>query len=275
MVLGQAARVIAQVQATRGLGALSWILLAVLGVLAGCGRGPAPASAVADLARARQAYERGEPADAVALADEFLRHWPASDQAARAHYLRGLAQLSLGDEAGAQADLEQTVERADAPALAGRAWLALGALADDRHDEPAAERAYRAALAALPADAPPADEALARLAGTLQRTGQWTQADILYDRLLYRWPDSAHAQAARRRIRARAWTVQLGSFDEAWLARRRRDELAGLEARVEPVGTEAVRYAVHLGRYDSCAAARTARDALAPQVSDAAIVPVR
>ena len=123
---------------------------------------------------------------------------------------------------------------------------------------------YQAALDTLPQDRRPADEALFHLGDLLQRQGQWVEADLRFDRLLYLFGDSAYADEVRSRIRGRAWVVQAGAFAQRQNAEAMAKELAaaGVPTRVVPIreGLLAVRDASgqEEGRYStySQAAAR-------------------
>lgn len=231
---------------------MATLILAAAGLVAGCGD-PVPPTSAQLLREGRQAYEQGQADEAIERTDRFLAMHGGTQEAAEAYYLRGLARGQLGQLELAEQDFLAAAERTRRPDLAGRARLALGELAEQRGDLPAAEEQYRAALDALPHDQPPADEALYRLADLLQRTGRWEEADQRYDRLGFLFTGTDRVDLARQRVRARAWTIHTGVFlglpHAEQEARRLRE--AGLPARIEPQGAGAVRFAVQAGAYST------------------------
>lgn len=222
-------------------------------VLAGCA-GPVPPGSAALIESALAAYQRGDDREAVDLADRFIALHPKSQEAGEACYIRALARSPQGIGAGAEEDLRRALALTRRDELAGRAHLGLGMLAEARGDDTGAEPSYLAAIETLPAGAHPADEALFRLACLLQRRGQWLEADRRFDRMLHLFSAGARAEAAGRRVRGRAWTVQTGAFRRRSNAVAQKDRLirAGLGAHLSPIRSAAgVLLAVRVGRYET------------------------
>lgn len=196
--------------------------------LSGCADEPAVHPGQAVLVRARQAYDDGDDASAMAHAEAFLAATGPAPESAEGLYIRALARWRQGDLPAAEDDLRLVVERTYRNDLAGRAWLGLSDLAETRGDEAAALLAAERAVERLPLAEPPADEALYRAARLYQRAGRWAEADLLLDRILYLHPQSPRAEAARRRIRAMGWTIVAGTFDPT--DPRQQDRISALQA---------------------------------------------
>ncbi|MCW2605610.1 MAG: methyltransferase, CheR-type, partial [Frankiales bacterium] len=110
-----------------------------------------PVDEAATVPRVRAALSEGRYDDAVALADALAVR---DALAAEAHYLRGLALVSLGDDARALVALRKAVYL---DATSGLAHFLLAGALERTGDAGAARREYRAAastLAARDADAP-------------------------------------------------------------------------------------------------------------------------
>jgi tetratricopeptide (TPR) repeat protein len=210
------------------------LALAAAFVLAGCN------GAVSDAGRrwletADAAYRRGDDAEAIRAAGEFLELHPRIQESGEALYIRGLALRRGGDTEAARADLEAAAELTRRPDLLARIHLALGEIAFQDARMPAAESHYRQVLELTPAAAPPADQALYRLGAALQWQGKWSEADYYFTRLRHFFDGTELARRAGDRIRARQWSIQAGAFakSEPALRQRRRLSRAGLPARID------------------------------------------
>lgn len=223
------------------------------------------------------AYTSGNYPQAISAADRFIAAYADSQEAGEAHYLRALAEIQLGQQEPAGQDLRRAIELSRRADLIGRANLALGQLAQKKGDDAAAEPLYRSAVASLPANSPPADEALAHLGEVLQRLGQWEQADLQFDRLTFLFPKSSWAGFARQSIRARAWTVLVGTFTQ----RRHADELAeqlrqaGFAPEVVSELNKEVILAVQTGRFNTYKEAAETLPALRAMVPSAIVTTAR
>lgn len=186
------------------------------------------------LTAANQAYSAGDDPGAIKASSGFLRLHPRVSQAGEAHYIRGLARCRAGQPGPGKADLNAALSLARRKDLIALTHAKLGDLAYRDGDMRQAELHYRAALKHVPPGAPPADQAMYRLAVILQRRGDWQEADLLLRRVTYLFPRSELAERAARRVGARRWSVQAGAFTAAAAAERLRARLvrAGLAARV-------------------------------------------
>ena len=212
------------------------VTMALACVSGGC-NGPVPPSSAALLHAAAAAYERGDDARASQRLGTFIARHPKSEEAGEAHYLRGLVRRRAGDGDGAEADFRRAVQLTRRDDLRGLVHLALAYGAERRNDDAMARENYLAALDALDARSAPIPHVLYGLAVLLQRQGQWQEADRRFDRLIFLFPVTPEADAASRRARARAWTIQTGSFDRHEAAQHLADRLeqAGSAGGGEPV----------------------------------------
>jgi len=261
--------------AQRYLVGVSAVIAASIPV-AGC-TGPVPPASAAMLRAAAAAYNRGDDAAASERLAKFLAVHPAAEEAGEAYYLRGLVGYRAGQWDEAQADFYRAIELTRREDLRGHAHLALAFGAERRGDDAAARADYLTALEALQIRSAPCEKALFGLGALLQRHGEWLEADRYFDRLAYLFGDSDEAAAASRRIRARAWTFQVGTFDRRDAARRRADRLraAGLPARVAATDAGAVRFVVQVGRHQSYDEALKAAAAADDELSAEAITTAR
>jgi len=187
------------------------IVAGCLGVV-GCTEEPMTVEAVSLLRAGKGAYETGDDRLSVDRLDAYLTQFERTTDADEAYYYRGLAHYRLGEMEQAKRDFTAALERTDRPDLRARATLALGDLAYEGGKMLSAEQMYRMAIDDLDRSKPPTDHALYRLGASLQRQGRWSEANVVFDQLIGDFWDSALADRARRRIRARGWTVQAGAF---------------------------------------------------------------
>jgi len=220
------------------------------GCLAGC---------VADVdARGKQqltacydAHGRGDDAEAIQRASEFLREYAPSVRDDEAYYLRGLALSRQGDPVDARADLARAAE-SKRRGVRARALLALGDLALAAGRLERAETFYRRSLSESAARRTPAQHAGLRLGYVLQRKGQWADADVRFSRVMHYFPNSKQAQWAGARMHGRAWTVRAGAFARRGGAMKTAADLAkaGLPAAVTAeMRGGGVIHVVSVGRY--------------------------
>ena len=211
-----------------------WLVGALVALLAGCD-GPVSAEGRKALLAANAAYRRGDDPAAIAQAEKFLAMHPHLPASAEAYYIRGLARCRAGQTVAGKTDLLTAIRLARRADLKAQAHAKLGELAYTAGELAESERHYRAVLKLGRPAAPPADQALYRLACMLQRRGKWSEADLLLRRLRHLFAGTPLAERARQRVGARFWSVQAGAFTQARGAERLRDRLraAGLPARVD------------------------------------------
>ncbi len=110
-------------------------------------------------------------------------------------------------------------------------------------------------------DDPPTDEALYRLADSLQRLGRWADADRYLSKCFNDFSTSPWGPPARHRFGARIWRLRWGMFEELGQATELVSQLARLDisANWSPLRFNGnLLYAVHSGRYDNYAQAQEA-----------------
>ncbi len=232
--------------------ALTAALTALLG--AGCQSQLTP-QAKQLLESGTEAYVRGDRKTAVRQMDAFLQQAGRSHRAAEAFYIRGLAKYDLKDYAGAKSDLSEAVDRASSRPLRAKAALSLGDLAYETGDVKLAESMYRTAIDNLEdPKLSPADHAHYRLGCALQRQGRWRQADVHFSRVIYHFRGTELARRSRKRLHAKAWTIQAGAYadyDNASAAANRL-RTARPETRIaSAVPSGRLRYVIEIGRYST------------------------
>ncbi|HUU59920.1 MAG TPA: SPOR domain-containing protein [Phycisphaerae bacterium] len=160
----------------------------------------------------KDAYTGGEDTAVIRNMDAFLKDYGESARADEAYYYRARSRYRLKDYRGAKADILETLARTRHEAIRASSLIVLGDVGYDTGDMPLAEQNYREALALAPQASAPADYVLLRLGVVLQRRGKWDEADRQFDRLDYVFPGSDLSRLAARKVRATAWTVQVGAY---------------------------------------------------------------
>jgi len=239
---------------------LSPALLA-MGLLAGAGgcAFSVPPESAAIVTEGVGAYVRGDAAGADARMSRFIAMHPSAQEAAEAHYVRGLVRSMNHDSAGARDDFARAAALTRRADLAGRTHLAAALVAEQSGDDASARAGYVKAIEHMPAREGGGDleRALYRLGCLLQRQGEWLEADRYFDRLIYLYGSGRLAAAAGRRIRGTGWTIESGAFSQRGEAA---DHAAALRRafgapRIRPVVRETLLWVVWTGRYDTYAQA--------------------
>ncbi|MFA6133660.1 MAG: SPOR domain-containing protein [Phycisphaerae bacterium] len=214
----------------------------------------------------------------IAGTDAFLRDSGRGGRADEAYYLRGLARYNLGDTTGAQADLSEALDRTQSRELRGKAAIALGDLACDRDDMPTAEAMYGKAIDNLERGVAPMDHAYYRLGCVLQRQGRWKEADLQFALLAEFFSGSDLAARGGRRMHARDWTIQAGTFDTQLRAEAAAKTLSdkNLPAVVVPVMADSrLIFVVQVGHYSTYEAACAALAGVKACKADAFVITAR
>lgn len=200
----------------------------------------------------KAAYERDDFAGAVGHMDTFLASYQKSREAGAAYYYRGRARQALGEIPAARDDLTKAAAATDDKGLRARAMIALADIAYAGNDMPSAEKYFRQALEDIDRRVAPADHAMFYLGCTLQRMGEWIQADRQFNALVELFDGGELAGMATLRVHAKAWTIQAGAFTRRGLAddETLRLRKAGLDVRtwdvLRPSGPMLV---VQVGRF--------------------------
>jgi len=253
-----------------------WLLFFTSGCLA-----PASRAGLAQLDLAKNQFHSQHYVLAVHSINAFLRNESRSRQAGHAYYLRGLcyrrmdpARLDL-----AMMDLDRAIKLTRDPEVRTLAHVALAHIYFETSSadlEKAVEH-YQTALQELE-NTEPKDAVLYRLAVSLQKLGQWSQADLYLSRCFSDFPDSAFATYARDRFGAQTWRLQTGAFRSLQRARTMVRQLrdSGWQAgwRSRKVNRELL-YVVRCERYYTYAEAESALAHMHTIEPNARIVPGR
>lgn len=254
-----------------------WVATVALVVLAGCEQ-TVSSEGRKLLEAGYAAYNRGDDKTAVEKTDAFLSEHEGSDRMDEAYLVRGLSRYRLGNYDGARADLDAVLATTRRARLKAQAALILGEMAYVRGRWPRAERMLELSLENTPRAAKPSDRAHFRLGVLLQRLGRWDEADRHFHHVSFLFPGSPLARRAEDLAGADAWTVQVGSFRQARNAEalERKLRAAGLDARALAVlAGKDLRYVVHVGRYNTYAAAAATVDDVRKHVPDAFVTTLK
>jgi tetratricopeptide (TPR) repeat protein len=254
---------------------LAPVMIALTVTAMGCSQLPHEAKSM--LEKGQQLHDAGRYDESVKTLDRFLASYGSGPGAPEAHYIRGLSLIELDQLRRGRKDLEQALAASKWPDLTANVHASMGGL-DWRQGEMASALGhYRQALAGLE-DEPPKDIVLYRLALGLQRQGQWSQARRYFAEVIDGYPESKVRRAARFRFSwtRKFFTIQAGAFSERKHAQKQADRLqkAGLPAR-QRADTRSGRplYVVHVGQYDTYAAAQDRLPAVRRVAGEAMIVP--
>lgn len=219
---------------------------------------------------------------ALHFADAQLRETPTGREAAEAWYLRGraLEQWPARNETEQRANLANAraaYERALAfePPMKLRAYAraSLGNVAFFQEDF--AKAAEMFTLAAGELDTPDAQAWAEYRAGlSLQRLGQFEQADGWFDGVAKRYPGTLQARRATENRGARAFHLRIGTYNSESAADRaadglRREGFRGLSVTRDLRGM----YILRVGPYATYSAARQAERQVAGRFPDAMVMP--
>jgi len=248
-------------------------LLAATAGLAGCA-GELPPQGRQLLLDCYAAYNSGDDPGARQGCDRFLREYASSARSAEAWRIRALANYRAGDRPAAKQDMLQVLRRTQHRELRAAALLVLGHVAHADGDLPEAQRRYRACLLVAVRSGNAAGQAHWRLANILQRRGEFSEADIHFEHLIFLEKDSDLARRAGNLVGAKAWTVQAGRFPSRSGAEGR---VAQLRAHALPARRQAVRVgerlfsAVWVGRFATHAEAAEMLAKVRPHVPESFI----
>lgn len=246
--------------------------------IAGCGP-RVTSEQMQTLDEARAAYKQKQFDYAVRLTSRLIEEAPESDTRWDARMTRGLAYAQLNRPDAARQDLTICAEASSGPANRWRAHAALGTLAFESRDWAGAERYYSTALAEMPGGParkreptkletlwepleeamtptpPPIEAVLFRIGCAKERQGKWDAAREEFGRIASEYPTSAFAEAAQRRLDARAdhFAILCGEYNEPSVAERHAGRMRhlGFEVYVRPEERAfKTVYVVLVGRYE-------------------------
>ncbi|MBN1942305.1 MAG: SPOR domain-containing protein [Phycisphaerae bacterium] len=218
----------------RNFGKTIWLVLLAS---AGCAGETIAPQTRHRLDAARQAYQKGENRQVVQYTEEILRDEAHGEGAMQAHYLRGMAMYRLKEYDPAREDLRFVYDRTRNIDLRIKATDTLGELAYLRGSLDEADQLFGEVLDQTRDGERPADHARFRRGCIRQRRGQWSQADVELEKVTYHFPNTSVAEKARRCVRGRSWTIQVGSYDRKnnAAAAATRFQQAGMKTYIEPV----------------------------------------
>lgn len=230
-------------------------------VISGCNQ-PASRNGQALLKQSHSQYEKQQYLQAIQSLTNFIEHEGTSREIAEAYYLRGLSyrELAVVETEDRQAknrlavkDLLETVKRTSQPSTRGLARVALGHIYfETQPDQPKlAIEQYRLALKDLKGN-PVTDAVLYRLAVSLQKAGQWNEADTYLTRCFTDFPRSSFTPLARQRFGSKAWRLQWGALSDLNGAKILIDQLRtdGYQADwITQKEGDTILYKVQSGRY--------------------------
>jgi tetratricopeptide (TPR) repeat protein len=195
----------------------------------GCSQ-PANQKGRALLLTARRQYEQKNYPMCSNTLTQFLREYGRSQEAGEAFYLRGLSyrEMGSGKEAEARADFEKAIQKSRDPEIQALAHVALGHMYFEKVPQELAATIehYKSALKGLKNE-PPKDVVLYRLAVTLQRQGDWAEADLFLSRCFDTFKNSSFAPYARQQFGARMYRLQVAAFSNMRFAQNKIKELQG------------------------------------------------
>ncbi|MBN2376038.1 MAG: tetratricopeptide repeat protein [Sedimentisphaerales bacterium] len=189
--------------------------------LSGC-NSPVNPQDQASLDLARQQVQDEKFSSAIRNLNEFLVKHPSGTSSGEAYYLRGLChrQTIPANEQLAEQDFQNALKDKKDRVIRPLAQVGLGHIYFENHPlqpEKAVEF-YLAAISDL-SNEPPKDAALYRLGVSLQKMGQWQDADLYLSKCIDKFPDSTFTKYARDRFGARIWSFQFGAFADLNRAR--------------------------------------------------------
>jgi len=206
---------------------------------------------------------------------KFLRSDPTSESRGEVYYYRGEALVRLNRRPEAMADFQRAIGAPARQPILAFSQVAIGNLNyEEGYDVKAVE--YYAEAMKGPQDDLPMDLVMLRLGISLQRLGQWPMADKYLDRVVDRFPETAAAVEARRRLHTTAFAIQTGAFTTPSAAQHESERLraSGYEVHLgEAVRNGQVLHTVQVGRARNYVEAQALGRRLAESGFSALIVP--
>lgn len=189
--------------------------------LTGC-NSPISSRSQGRLDMARKQVKNKNSSSAIQNLNLFLSNHPSGPNSGEAYYLRGICHRRAipANEQLAEQDFQNALKDKKDRVVRPLALVGLGHIMFENHPrqpEKAVEF-YRAAIGDLPNE-PPKDAALFRLGVSLQKIGQWQDADLYLSRCIDKFPNSTFTKYARDKFGARTWSIQFGAFADLNQAR--------------------------------------------------------
>lgn len=233
--------------------------MGVVVLLAGCVE--APKRDRAALERGFEQYGSRQYVLAERAAGEFIAKYPKDPAVDEAFYLRGVSRMARGEKAGAAADLNEAIAKADRADIKAQANRALGEMAFDGGRYEQAIGYYQAALGHYPKERPDS-LTLYRLGASLQALGRWDEARPYFARVVALRQDPALVQRAVNRKDLNGYALQFGAFstEKGAMDYARALRARGVQAVVvREMGDRSLLYLVRAGTYRTFAEADVAR----------------
>jgi len=230
------------------------ILLVLLLSAVGCVENPITPADQRNLDSAVRFYDSGDDARTIKNANAVLMKHTSGDMAMQAYYLRGMANFRGGDYPAAVNDLKIVVRNAPNEELALRAKDAMGELAYRNDDLKLAETYFKDVVEGTPQTKRPADHARFRLGCILQKQGKWSQADLYFQRVIYLFPKGNLGREAGKKVGARKWVIQAGSYRKNENAEELAAKLrkSGFDVAIKPESqNEKLVFSVLVGRWNN------------------------
>jgi tetratricopeptide (TPR) repeat protein len=251
-----------------------WIAFFAAGMVAACQA--TPEAKTKSLAEGAVLYESRQLEEAESIADRYITANPSGSEIAEAYYLRGLCRFTRGSRPLAATDFQQALERTSRGDLKVKAHRALGDIAFESQDWPAAQKHYEAAFAGGPGlNAASITSLQYRMGVCLQSQGLWQQATAWFGKVAANADDLIKDRAVAR-MYVDHFALQFGAFQDPANARNLVAELrtAGVTAAIESdLRDGQFLYLVRSGSYTDWAAAAAARDQLMTKYPLLTIVP--
>ena len=190
----------------------------------------------------------------------------------------GFIACDEGQTDAARADFNEALRLGRRKDLKGMVHGELGKLDFDAGQMKEAEGHYRQMLEVIPADAPPAEGALYRLGCALQYLGEWSQADVYFDKVIHNFDGSDISRLAVNRVRAVRWSIQAGAYQNELAGKQMAESLRtlGLEVRFDGgLRDSRMMRLLRVGSYPTFDAAKADLERVRKYAADAFITPAR
>jgi tetratricopeptide (TPR) repeat protein len=236
-----------------------------------------PESAVQQVRAGYDAYKARHCDRSVEQLTGVIERYPNNPEVAEALYVRSLCRLRQGQRSSARADLERALVLSRRPVLSALVRAQLANIAFDNDSFAQSARLYARAVPDLP-EQPPKDRILYQYGLSLQRTGRFTDARLVFADVFAKHPTSTYASAARRKFKwgHEYFTVQCGAFTQVTSARETASRLQqnGFDAATVPMSQDGTTlFVVHSGKHSTYSAALSAVNRLRSVVPGAFVVP--
>lgn len=221
----------------------------------GCSRENWDLNAQKNFKLASQAYELGDYPAAVEFSSKSLKDMPrrfSNENALEALYLQGMAEYHLKRYELAARNLQYVVDKTDNPDLEIRASDTLGEVLFLQGDNVGAMKSFNKVASLAEPKNRPSDHSEYRRGCIAQQWGQWKNADLHFQRVIYHFPKTELARISHQRCGGRYWAIKGGVFaskDKAAEASKKFSQ-AKMVCHVRPViCKDDLKFHLLVGRY--------------------------